>query len=225
MTGSQAAYSLVPVVKEPRINPGGDIEIDIYISGGGEVEAAQLFILHSRPTQDFDSLAEVKSNLAPLDEQEFNRGQQVLTGTDADDSDYILERKGLRNGTHVPIPPQLFEPSGFMAGNGPNFPFGIRYTERPYEDENDEMKLPPFEYTLPTTKHTDPGDYAIHTILTYETPNGDIYQDKNQSTVTVKNSLQKHNKGLTYARYSIAVLALLSLFVTAFSAALTAGII
>lgn len=224
MTDPKTAYSLITVVKKPRINPGEDIEIDIYISGEGDIEAAQLFIVHSRPTQEFDSGATVRSNLAPLDEQEFDHQTDVLTGVDAEDSGYISKRSGLQNGAHIPIPPQLFESSGVTVGREIIFPFEIRHTETTYEDRNDEKTLSPFTYTLPTKKSllptkesTDAGEYTIHTVITYEAPDGTIHQDKNQSKVTVRNYIEQHSFGLTIARYLLAFLALLSLIVTAIS--------
>ena len=216
MGTQDGTYSLVPLLKQPRIDPDEDIEVDLYIVGSGDIKAAQLFIVHSHPdlVSDFGT---IEASLAPLTQDGSDPDEDVLTGEDARDSEYTTTNSLIQNGCHLPLSPALFESSATTREL--TLPFGVGYLEQKYNDK------PPITYTVPTSDSVVPGEYALHMVLSYETDTGKIKQDSHKIPVHVRNTREQHNRGITIARYMAAILALFSLIVTAVAALINAGLI
>lgn len=214
-----ASYSLIPVVKEPRINPGDEIDIDLYVIGAGNVQSAQLSIVHSHTDLPSLSSGTVQSHLAPLKESEYEAEEGVLTGEKAGESAYVTEKTYIRNGCHFPIPSEFFNRFEPFPDQEFPVPFGIKYTEITHDQK------PPLNYSLPTESSTRPGKYTLHFALTYQTDCGVVHQDTHKVTVELRNFFERHNKGIAIARYVAAFVALLSLLVTAYSAAIGSPIV
>ncbi|TKX81343.1 hypothetical protein [Halorubrum sp. SD626R] len=216
MATRDGAYSLVPLLKQPRIDPTEQIEIDLYIVGSGDVRTAQLFVVHSHPdlVSDFGT---IDSSLAPLTEQEYDPDEGILTGEAAEDSEYTTTNELVQNGCHFPLSPALFESPA--TNRDLTLPFGASYLEQKHNGD------PPITYTVPTDNSVAPGEYALHMVLSYETGTGEIKQDAHKIPVHVRNTREQHNRGITIARYAAAILALLSLLVTAAAALINAGLV
>lgn len=216
MATRDGTYSLVPLLKQPRIDPTEDIEIDVYIVGSGDIRAAQLFVVHSHPdlVSDFGT---IEASLAPLTHAEYDPDEGVVTGRAAEESEYTTANALVQNGCHFPLAPALFDAPA--TNRELTLPFGAGYLEQTHNSK------PPITYTVPTNESVAPGEYSLQMVLSYETGTGEIKQDAHKVPVHVRNYREQHNRGITIARYAAAILALLSLVVTAVAALLNAGLI
>lgn len=210
-----ARYTLVPFVHNPRIDPGEEILIDVFIIGDGDVPRSQLFIAHSYPILVSDNIGRVKRSMT-IDEGD------IISGDAIDD---VIE--------------DCEEVSGDLTSTGGHYSFDERYLTELNYDEDEISKLgfppsfletrhdgrPPLRYRLPTDKGGTPGNYTVTIVFTYECEQGTIQQDRQDISIHVNNKREQWEPVPTIAGVFAAIIALFSLIIAATSLAMNAGLI
>lgn len=183
------SYQVVPIARRSRIEPGEAAEIEIFISGSGDIESAKLHVLHTQ-----DELIDLNSPGTmeySVDYQEDRKGEpKLMMGDDA-----LTEFKIDNWGTMAFISDAIFftpEETGEseqIEMNREEVGFQPIVGEAPHQGN------PPLLLSLNTKPNARPGNYEIPFILTY----GDE-KNPQQSVATVdihvQNWVERNRKTL-----------------------------
>lgn len=202
LVGGTPSYELIPVLRTPSINPGRKIEIDLFISGSGQVDSCQLTIIHAHPQLlDFDREHPGKIYRGVIynqDNEKSLRGRECI-----EDSGYSAVVNTNQNGTRINISPELL--SYDSSDNEAETSLGN--LERTHPTEGNE---PPFQICLFTDSDADPTDYEITFVLTVA-KNGDVFTARESVKPHIKTKREQHETGITYAIVGSAIIAFVSL--------------
>jgi len=197
------SYALVPVLRTPSICPGQEIEIDLFISGDGEVDACHLTILHAHPNLldlERDNPGKVyRGVMYHQEKEEVLRGQEKINDDDTVSGEFDTNITG----TRIKISSELFDSGDDDGRENPP----LRELERTHPENGND---PPFRLYLFTDCNASPGDYEITCVLTYA---------KDDRTFTARETVEPHiktyreqnNKWIAYAIIGGSVIALISL--------------
>jgi hypothetical protein len=196
------SYELIPVLRTPSISPGKDIEIDLFISGSGQVDTCNLTIMHAHPELlDLDREHPGKIYRGVVYDQEggkFLRGRECI-----EDSGYSAVVNTNQNGTRINISPQLLSDNSSDS----EAEASLGDLERTHPTEGNES---PFRICLFTDSDADPTDYEITFVLTV-TKNGDVFTERESVKPHIKTYREQHERSITYAIVGSAIIALVSL--------------
>lgn len=195
MTDSNAsAYTPIPILRTPAINPGEDITVDLFISGAGDVEWCYLTILHAHPEIiDPRESGEIIPSVHVYD-------NKVLCGLEkleeeVGDQELSVNQTGVRLGIDREL---LTQESGEDLGP----------LERTHPlDDGD----PPYRLELKTVDDAPlGGNYEISFVLVYKTAE-EIVTTRETVKVHVKTSSERYSKEIAIATIISAAIALISL--------------
>lgn len=184
-----ASYQVIPIVRRSKIEPGETVEIEIFITGSGDVESAKLQALHTQEDLiDEDEPGEMVYSV------DFKRGDdgcpELVMGEDA------LKSRDIDNwGTMAFVTEAIFytpsetDSSDSVDMNGDDFEF------QPIVGEAAHGGNPPLLLRLKTKGDARPGDYQIPFILTYGEEDAPL-QSKATVDIHVQSWVERHRKVL-----------------------------
>ncbi|TKX86140.1 hypothetical protein EXE43_09930 [Halorubrum sp. SS5] len=201
MSNMKASYELISVAQSSHINPGDTAQIEVYITGYGDIERNKLHIIHSVP--DF------------LSDSDPGKIYLPIAGL-YDDSD---EMSGVASGPFVGK--KELGDTGTMIHLHPSY-----FVEPARRRKSDELPdvlaegshegLAPVQVQINSSKTTPPGDYDFTFTLSYEDDKGEVRQTQQTTSIHVNSWVERNRKtlrviGLIVALVSVAVSALVYL--------------
>lgn len=177
----KASYELISVARSSHVDPGDTAQIEIYITGYGEIERNKLHIIHSVP--DFLSDSDPGKIYLPIAGLHDDSDEMVGVS-----SGQIIGEKELGNtGTMIHLHPSYFvEP-----------PRNRRSNELPdLLAEGSHEGLAPVEVQINSSRTTPPGDYDFTFTLSYENDDGEVKQSQQMTSIHVNSWVERNRKTL-----------------------------
>jgi len=193
-----SAYTLIPRLITPSINSGDKIEIEIFISGYGNVEKNKLFISFSSSALiDKENPGSIETCIKTITNTKTNEisplaGKEHIQSHSCNEVGVIIR---LAKGYFLDHPTLRPPPPDDMLA--------------PIMAEGKWDNLPPIFLTLNTSKKTPPGNYDVNLVLTYSEEE-EIRIDNKKVQVHVKSPAEKHWKKVTIIAISLAILSLIA---------------
>lgn len=178
-------YSLTPIVRRSRIDPGGVVEIELYIAGHGPVEASKLQVFHVQDDLiDRDSPGEF---VRSVDSKSSISGKRILIrGEDARDEFEIDSWN-----TVIMLQDWFFEniPRKSDGEPLPASDIGVKLSEGVHDDH------PPLLLRLRVSPAAEPGTYTLPMVFTYVS-DGHVEQDSETVSIRVTNWVDRYRTEL-----------------------------
>jgi len=178
----KAAYSLIPRVIKPNINPGETIEVEIFISGYGEIKRNKLQIYYSSKLINTDNPGFLESCIK-VAKNKTGKTVQPVSGRKYVDK-YECNPVGvcviLNEGNFMRIPYE----------NNLNFGLPRIMAESKWDN------ISPIRLRLNTSPKAPSGNYDVSMILTYS-DGSEIQKDEKNVKIHVKNWWERNLKTVT----------------------------
>lgn len=222
-------YSIVPRIRTPRINPGETVEVEIFLTGYGEIPRLRIFkISHSSPylyKRDSKSKIGVLEWCIKVAENEKGDITGVWTGDS--EADIRVRGKVTRIRAHEEYP---IDPFGVCVELNPGYFLShneVARLEGKPADEHDRRILSemthggisPMLLKLNTLENARSGDHNIFLTLIY----GDVAElkmDQKAVSFHVNSWVEKHAKTLQWVVVVLGLLALSMEIIQAISSVL-----
>jgi hypothetical protein len=189
-------YDVIPFLKTPSVDPGGQIRVGVYITGYGEIPRTKLNVFNDHP--------EI------IDSSDPGRVDYAVGG-DIDVEENII--KGVSGGEELSS--AEMSKAGMTIGPAP-----VNFADDKYWGPDDKERredfLPrimaegtyenaaPIEFTFNTTEDATPGDYEFHIALT--TTDGETIQQSKSSFQPHINTVRERWEPVPTAAGILAVL-------------------
>lgn len=210
-------FSLIPRIRDPKINPGETVEIDIFLTGYGPIpKFNKLYVSNSSP-QLFQPDENNKIGYIQTCILSYQDDKGILTGVITGNA----VNKNPRTGLDEPaIQKHEVDPTGTTMRLGPSFFDNMNlYFETLGQKPPDTMVnimgegtydgFPPIYTSLNTSRKAPPGDHSVTFSLFYEAEDNVIQMDQKNVEVHVKNWIEINQKKIQKLAVGIGIFALL----------------
>ena len=144
-------YTIIPVNKTPKIDPGDTIAIDLFLSGGGVPEKSIIYVNYNNSLVNSNDTGEIRAFVS--EGRNTETGQKVpLTGEEQKNASPIK-----LPATKVDLPDTMFYPEP------PGEPGNITH---PLASESGHESHSPIEIRM-NTSECSPGDYYVTVVFNY----------------------------------------------------------
>ncbi|WP_157969474.1 hypothetical protein [Haloplanus rubicundus] len=199
MQGTPPEYTIIPVPKKSNVDPGGTIEIDLYVNGYGGVSQSKLQINYPYP--DLITKEERKGELNYSIWLAEDSEPPAIYSTQTPQEEH---RVGEWGATAI-IEPELFSPFRDKDCAYPLLTSEVTFAECPF-----------LQIKLFTSEDVDSGNYPIHYTFTYGDQD-DVSQDHKETVVHINNARERREPWVTRGAIVIVLIALASLLIQAWN--------
>lgn len=197
MEDKPPTYTISPVPKQRNVDPGDNIEIDMFINGCGKITQNKLQI--SYPFSDFVVDSEKKGEIRYGIWTPENQEKHKLFSTEIRPGECDLKKLDAT----IPLVPEMFSPI-----NDDDHLYPILTSEVAFAD------TPFLSITLQTSEDVSPGDYPIFFTFTYGNED-ETHQDQKRLLIHINNAREQREPWVTRAALAIVLIVLLSLIIQA----------
>lgn len=177
-------YTLIPRLIKPTIRPGETIEIEIYISGYGEVEKNKFSMFYSSRLVNQSDVGKIEYNIGFATSQTTGETKVVANNQQS----YHSAKLG-------PVGMTIGLNQGYFCDH-PNLGSGSPNNFPPIMSEVESDGMPPFRIKMNTSTKGIAGDYDIDFALTYM-KGDEIKTDHKTVTIHVTRWLERNEKKAT----------------------------
>lgn len=199
----RASYEVIPIVENPVVNRGGEININFYFSGNGlNPPNSKLYI-------NYGGIQLESSNPGVITTSIEMRTSEDISDSDIEDvsEEDLFIAAGSNAMNERDIQP---DESGFVHSVGPHF-FENKEVEPPFTfqpiySEVSHNACPPISISINLDDNVSPGDYEITSVLTYGNEEV-VKQSKSVNSIHVNSRVEQY-------RFQIVVFGLILTFST-----------
>lgn len=182
-------FTLIPKITE--VNPGDQIEIEMFLSGYGKITKNKLRVFYSPDLVDKENSGVIESCIASARDKTGKFLQPVAGGK------YLTSHDLAGNGVYI-----IIEEGNFVDHPRINDVPILGYP--PIMSEYKWESHPPLSLKLNTSEATPSGDYEIFVIFTYS-DGIDVYTEKTSIPIHVRSSIERHQWKIAIIGIIIAV--------------------
>lgn len=201
-------YTIVPVLQTPQVNPGDSINIDIYITGAGQMSRNKLYLNYSYENVFQSSVGTISPGFKV---EETEGGTELRSKTELDDETELEWELGSVGNT-IGLPDWIFHPIPDKATKTGQFS-GIDGAPETYPQRLSEVSLkgePPLQLTLNTANGASDGDYDVTIVFIYKSGK-QIYRDERKVQFHVNNLREEYEPTPTIIAVMAGLAAVISL--------------
>lgn len=178
-------YSLTPIIRRSRIDPGDVVEIELYIVGHGSVDTGKLQVFHlQNDLIDPDAPGEF---VRWVDSKSSISGNQILIRGEDAREEFSIDNWN----TVILLQDWFFEniPNDSENDSEPQADLGIKLSEGIHENH------PPLLLRLRVSLDAKPGNYELPMVFTYISED-DVKQDSETISIHVNSWVDRYRTEL-----------------------------